>query len=134
MMILDAYPCAQPCTVSLPFCSSSRSLIRHGFHLTPLSKSSGPHLCASLSCLQHNHYSFCHNSPATWRGLKASMPATTSYRKSCLYRKDGFDNKNSTNALRLNQDIPTVSGATLSARAITDGSRLALSLINIVKP
>jgi hypothetical protein len=47
---------------------------------------------------------------------------------------DGFDNKNSTNALRLNQDIPTVSGATLSARAITDGSRLALSLINIVKP
>ena len=47
---------------------------------------------------------------------------------------DGFDNKNSTNTLRLNQDIPTVSGATLSARAITDGSRLALSLINIAKP
>ncbi|MDD2356613.1 MAG: FMN-binding protein [Thiovulaceae bacterium] len=47
---------------------------------------------------------------------------------------DGFDNKNSTNALRLNQDIPTVSGATLSARAITDGSRIALSLINIIKP
>lgn len=47
---------------------------------------------------------------------------------------DGFDNKSATNTLRLNQDIPTVSGATLSARAITDGSRIALSLIDIVKP
>lgn len=47
---------------------------------------------------------------------------------------NGFDNKSATNTLRLNQDIPTVSGATLSARAITDGSRIALSLIDIVKP
>lgn len=47
---------------------------------------------------------------------------------------DGFDNKSGSNTLRLNQDIPTVSGATLSARAITDGSRIALSLIDIVKP
>lgn len=47
---------------------------------------------------------------------------------------DGFDNKNANNVLRLNQDIPTVSGATLSARAITDGARVALSLIDIVKP
>lgn len=47
---------------------------------------------------------------------------------------DGFDNKSSANTLRLNQDIPTVSGATLSARALTDGSRIALSLIDIVKP
>ncbi len=47
---------------------------------------------------------------------------------------DGFDNKNENNILRLNQDIPTVSGATLSARAITDGARIALSLIDIAKP
>lgn len=47
---------------------------------------------------------------------------------------DGFDNKSAADTLRLNQDIPTVSGATLSARAITDGSRIALSLIPIVKP
>jgi len=47
---------------------------------------------------------------------------------------DGFDNKSAANILRLNQDIPTVSGATLSARAITDGARIALSLIDIVKP
>lgn len=47
---------------------------------------------------------------------------------------DGFDNKSAANTLRLNQDIPTVSGATLSARAITDGSRIALALIDIVKP
>lgn len=47
---------------------------------------------------------------------------------------EGFDSKSSANTLRLNQDIPTVSGATLSARAITDGSRIALTLIDIVKP
>jgi Na+-translocating ferredoxin:NAD+ oxidoreductase subunit G len=47
---------------------------------------------------------------------------------------DGFDNKSAANTLRLNQDIPTVSGATLSARAITDGARIALSLIDIAKP
>ncbi|MCK9374199.1 MAG: FMN-binding protein [Sulfuricurvum sp.] len=47
---------------------------------------------------------------------------------------EGFDAKSTANTLRLNQDIPTVSGATLSARAITDGSRIALALINIVKP
>lgn len=47
---------------------------------------------------------------------------------------DGFDNKSAADTLRLNQDIPTVSGATLSARAVTDGSRIALSLILIVKP
>jgi hypothetical protein len=47
---------------------------------------------------------------------------------------DGFDNKSAANTLRLNQDIPTVSGATLSARAITDGARIALSLIDITKP
>lgn len=47
---------------------------------------------------------------------------------------DGFDNKSASDTLRLNQDIPTVSGATLSARTITDGSRIALSLIDIVRP
>ncbi len=47
---------------------------------------------------------------------------------------DGFDNKSSANTLRLNQDIPTTTGATLSARAITDGARIALSLIDIAKP
>lgn len=47
---------------------------------------------------------------------------------------DGFDNKSNANTLRLNEDIPTTTGATLSARAITDGARVALSLIDIVKP
>lgn len=47
---------------------------------------------------------------------------------------DVFDNKSGSDTLRLNQDIPTVSGATLSARALTDGSRIALALIDIVKP
>jgi hypothetical protein len=45
-----------------------------------------------------------------------------------------FDNKSSENTLRLNQDIPTTTGATLSARAITDGARAALALLDIVKP
>ena len=45
-----------------------------------------------------------------------------------------FDQKSSANTLKLNQDIPTTTGATLSARAITDGARLALSLLDIVKP
>lgn len=45
-----------------------------------------------------------------------------------------FDQKSSANTLKLNQDIPTTTGATLSARAITDGARVALSLIDIVKP
>jgi electron transport complex protein RnfG len=47
---------------------------------------------------------------------------------------DGFDNKSAADTLRLNQDIPTVSGATLSARAVTDGAREAIALVNIVKP
>lgn len=45
-----------------------------------------------------------------------------------------FDNKSVANTLKLNQDIPTTTGATLSARAITDGARVALSLIDIVRP
>ena len=45
-----------------------------------------------------------------------------------------FDNKSTVNTLKLNQDIPTTTGATLSARAITDGARAALALLEIVKP
>lgn len=45
-----------------------------------------------------------------------------------------FDDKTAQNTLRLNQDIPTVTGATLSARTIADGSRIALSLIPIARP
>jgi Na+-translocating ferredoxin:NAD+ oxidoreductase subunit G len=44
-----------------------------------------------------------------------------------------FDNKSIANTLKLNQDIPTTTGATLSARAITDGAREALALLEIVK-
>lgn len=44
-----------------------------------------------------------------------------------------FDQKSSENTLKLNQDIPTTTGATLSARAITDGARMALALMNVVK-
>ena len=35
-----------------------------------------------------------------------------------------FDQKSSANTLKLNQDIPTTTGATLSARAITDGAQI----------
>lgn len=45
-----------------------------------------------------------------------------------------FDQKSSANTLKLNQDIPTTTGATLSARAITDGARAALALLTIIKP
>lgn len=44
-----------------------------------------------------------------------------------------FDQKSSENTLKLNQDIPTTTGATLSARAITDGARTALALLDVVK-
>lgn len=45
-----------------------------------------------------------------------------------------FDRKSAASTLRLNQDIPTTTGATLSARAITDGARAALALIDIARP
>ena len=45
-----------------------------------------------------------------------------------------FDKKSTQDTLKLNQDIPTTTGATLSARAITDGARAALALLEIVKP
>ncbi|MEA2073441.1 MAG: FMN-binding protein [Campylobacterota bacterium] len=44
--------------------------------------------------------------------------------------KEQFNNTSTSNYLQLNRDIPTITGATLSARSITDGSRLAFSLYN----
>ena len=46
---------------------------------------------------------------------------------------DMFDNKSVNNPLMLNQDIPTKTGATLSAKTITDGARAALALLKIAK-
>lgn len=43
-----------------------------------------------------------------------------------------FNDKNSADTLRVGKDIPTVSGATLSARNVTDGSRLALALFDVL--
>jgi hypothetical protein len=44
--------------------------------------------------------------------------------------KEQFNNTSTSKYLQLNKDIPTITGATLSARSITDGSRLAFSLYN----
>ncbi len=44
--------------------------------------------------------------------------------------KEQFKNIPTTDYLQLNRDIPTITGATLSARSITDGSRLAFSIYN----
>jgi len=46
---------------------------------------------------------------------------------------DVFDGKTLNNPLRLNQDIPTTTGATLSARSIVDGARAALALLEITR-
>lgn len=46
---------------------------------------------------------------------------------------DLFDDKSANNTLMLNQDIPTKTGATLSAKTITDGARVALELLKIIK-
>ncbi|HFU74532.1 MAG TPA: FMN-binding protein, partial [Helicobacteraceae bacterium] len=43
-----------------------------------------------------------------------------------------FLDKNSDNTLRVGKDIPTISGATLTARGYADGSRLALAIYNVV--
>lgn len=45
---------------------------------------------------------------------------------------DQFRGKSSSDTLRVGKDIPTISGATLSARNITDGARLALALYNVI--
>jgi len=41
-----------------------------------------------------------------------------------------FIDTKTTTMLQLNRDIPSISGATLSARAVTDGSRVAFALYN----
>ncbi|WP_457743207.1 FMN-binding protein [Sulfurimonas sp.] len=41
-----------------------------------------------------------------------------------------FKDINTTTMLRTSKEIPTITGATLSARAITSGSRLAFSIYN----
>ena len=41
-----------------------------------------------------------------------------------------FDNLKTDSMLRVSNEIPTISGATLSARSVTEGSRLAFALYN----
>jgi electron transport complex protein RnfG len=43
-----------------------------------------------------------------------------------------FEGKKESGGLRVGKDIPTISGATLSARNITDGARLALAVFETV--
>jgi electron transport complex protein RnfG len=43
-----------------------------------------------------------------------------------------FKEKTGSDPLRVGKDIPTITGATLSARNVTDGSRLALALFETV--
>ncbi len=42
-----------------------------------------------------------------------------------------FDDKNITDTFKVGKDIPTISGATLSARTITDSARLAIAIYKI---
>ena len=44
-----------------------------------------------------------------------------------------MDGKDLSRPLRAGRDIPAISGATLSARNVTDGARLALALFDILK-
>lgn len=43
-----------------------------------------------------------------------------------------FVNKDKSNTLRVGKDIPTITGATLSARGYADGARLALAVYDVV--
>ena len=43
-----------------------------------------------------------------------------------------FKDKNATKMLQLSQDIPTITGATLSAKSVVDGSRIAFALYDEV--
>ncbi len=43
-----------------------------------------------------------------------------------------FDGKKSGDVLRVGTNIPTITGATMSARTLTDGARLALAIYEIV--
>ena len=44
--------------------------------------------------------------------------------------KAEFENVSTENMLRLSREVPTITGATLSAQTITDGSRLAFAFYN----
>jgi len=44
--------------------------------------------------------------------------------------KSQFQNIETTKMLRISKEIPTITGATLSAVSITDGSRVAFALYN----
>jgi len=44
--------------------------------------------------------------------------------------KSQFRNIKTTNMLRVSREIPTITGATLSARGVTDSSRIAFSIYN----
>jgi len=43
-----------------------------------------------------------------------------------------FEGKKESSGLRVGKEIPTISGATLSARNVTDGARLALAIFQVV--
>lgn len=43
-----------------------------------------------------------------------------------------FEDKTASDPLRVGKDIPTITGATMSARNVTDGSRLALAVFDVV--
>jgi len=45
---------------------------------------------------------------------------------------DQFKGKSSKDTLRVGKDIPTVTGATMGARNVTDGARLALAVFNML--
>lgn len=45
---------------------------------------------------------------------------------------DQFKGKSSKDILRVGKDIPTVTGATMSARNVTDGARLALAVFDMI--
>lgn len=42
-----------------------------------------------------------------------------------------FDNKSLADEFKIGRDIPTISGSTMSARALSDGARLAIALYRI---
>lgn len=43
-----------------------------------------------------------------------------------------FSGKDANDTLRVGKDVPTISGATLSARNVTDGARLALAVFGVL--
>jgi hypothetical protein len=44
-----------------------------------------------------------------------------------------FSNKEASAPLKMGSDIPTISGATLSARMVSDGARIARALLKIIR-